>query len=117
MRNGYLPERDILTGLGSIPVEVPRVRDRRKEVSQPVQFTSSILPKYLRKTKSMEELIPWLYLKGVSTNDFPEALQALLGTDAPGICETVCRLKSKERRNTTPGGEETSLENTTSTGG
>ena len=78
VRNGYLPERDILTGLGSIPVSVPRVRDRRKEVSQPVQFTSSILPKYLRKTKSMEELIPWLYLKGVSTNDFPEALQAPL---------------------------------------
>jgi len=78
VRNGYPKERDILTGLGSIPVSVPRVRDRRKEVSQPVQFTSSILPKYLRKTKSMEELIPWLYLKGVSTNDFPEALQAPL---------------------------------------
>ncbi len=92
----YLPERDILTGLGSIPVEVPRVRDRRKGVSQPVRFTSSILPKYLRKTKSMEELIPWLYLKGVSTNDFPEALQALLGADAPGLSpQTVCRLKSK----------------------
>ena len=71
-------ERDILTGLGSIPVSVPRVRDRRKEVSQPIRFTSSILPKYLRKTKSIEELIPWLYLKGVSTNDFPEALQAPL---------------------------------------
>jgi len=64
-------------------------------VEESIRFTSGILPKYLRKIKSMEELIPWLYLKGISTNSFPEALQALLGTDAPGLSpQTICRLKA-----------------------
>ena len=79
VRNGYLPERDILTGLGSIPVSVPRVRDRRKEVSREFTLLRLSSLSIFRKTKSIEELIPWLYLKGVSTNDFPEALQAPLG--------------------------------------
>jgi len=70
------------------------VRDKRSPADREV-FTSGILPKYLRKTKSMEELIPWLYLKGISTNDFPEALQSLLGTDAKGLsASTVTRLKA-----------------------
>lgn len=94
VRNGYLPKRTITTGVGDVEVQQPRVRDRRAE-NEKEHFTSSILPRYLRKTKSIEELIPWLYLKGVSTGDFHEALQALLGPDAPGLsASTVTRLKS-----------------------
>ena len=75
-------------------VSQPRVRDKRSG-SEREDFTPGILPKYLRKTKSIEELIPWLYLKGISTNDFPEALQSLLGADAKGLsASTVTRLKS-----------------------
>lgn len=92
VRNGYLPEREIQTGLGAISVKVPRVRDKRKE--DKVWFSSQILPPYLRRTKSLDELIPWLYLKGVSTGDFSEALSALLGADAPGLsASTISRLK------------------------
>jgi len=93
-RNGHLPERTITTGIGEVPVRQPRVRDRRPD-GEKVKFTSKILPPYLRKTKSIEDLIPWLYLKGVSTGDFPEALSALLGPDAAGLsATTVTRLKS-----------------------
>jgi transposase-like protein len=76
-------------------VKAPRVEDRRvDEQGQRFHFTSSILPPYLRRTKSIEELIPWLYLKGISTGDFSEALAALLGKDAPGLsASTVVRLK------------------------
>lgn len=93
VRNGYLPERKIVTGLGEIEVRQPRVADRRKaEEREP--FSSKILPPYLRKTKSIEELIPWLYLKGISTGAFPEALQAILGPDCPGLAATtITRLK------------------------
>jgi putative transposase len=96
VRNGYLPDRDIQTGIGPVPVKVPRARDRQPDQgSEPIRFKSSLLPPYLRKTKSMEELIPWLYLKGVSTNDFTEALAALLGKDSPGLsASTISRLKS-----------------------
>ena len=94
VRNGFLPERELMTGIGKVRVKQPRVRDKRPP-EQREFFTSAVLPKYLRKTKSMEELIPWLYLKGISTNDFPEALQALLGTDAKGLsASTITRLKS-----------------------
>ena len=94
VRNGFLPERTLLTGLGEIPVRQPRVRDRRPP-EQREKFSSTILPPYLRKTKSVEELIPWLYLKGISTGDFSEALAALLGPDAKGLsATTVTRLKS-----------------------
>src|SRR5215467_2075226 len=94
VRNGYLPQRTILTGLGSVEVKQPRVHDRRPP-DEREKFTSAILPPYLRKTKSVEELIPWLYLKGVSTGDFSEALAALLGPDAKGLsATTVTRLKS-----------------------
>ena len=94
VRNGFLPEREIMTGIGKVPVMQPRVRDKRSP-EQREFFTPAVLPKYLRRTKSMEELIPWLYLKGISTNDFPEALQSLLGAGAKGLsASTITRLKS-----------------------
>jgi transposase-like protein len=94
VRNGHLPERSVTTGIGEVQVRQPRVRDRRPD-REKVKFTSNILPPYLRKTKSIEDLIPWLYLKGVSTGEFPEALAALLGPDAAGLsATTVTRLKS-----------------------
>ncbi len=93
VRNGYLPEREIVTGIGPVKVKQPRVHDRRPEAERE-KFSSAILPPYLRKTRSMEDLIPWLYLKGVSTGDFSEALAALIGTDTPGFsATTVTRLK------------------------
>ena len=94
VRNGFMPERKIVTGLGEIAVKQPRVHDRRP-AEEREQFTSKILPPYLRKTKAIEELIPWLYLKGISTGGFHEALQALLGPDCPGLsATTITRLKS-----------------------
>jgi transposase-like protein len=91
VRNGYLPERTIQTGLGDVPVKAPRVRDRAGQL----RFRSSILPPYLRRTKTIEELLPWLYLKGISTGGFSEALAALLGRDAPGLSAgTISRLKA-----------------------
>lgn len=94
VRNGYLPQREITSGVGAVKVKQPRVRDRRP-ADQAEPFTSKILPPYLRKTKSIEELIPWLYLKGVSTGDFSEALTALVGPGCPGLsATTVTRLKS-----------------------
>jgi putative transposase len=94
VRNGYLPERTIATGVGLVGVKQPRVHDRRPP-QQREKFSSTILPPYLRKTRSIEELIPWLYLKGVSTGDFSEALAALLGPQAKGLsATTVTRLKA-----------------------
>lgn len=91
VRNGYLPEREIQTGVGPVKVKVPKVRDKS---GGGVKFNSSLLPPYLRKTKSVEEVLPWLYLKGISTGDFKEALQALLGADAKGLSAgTVSRCK------------------------
>ncbi len=91
VRNGYLPERTIQIGLGEVGIKAPRVRDRTSKI----RFTSAILPPYLRRTKTIEELLPWLYLKGISTGDFPEALAALLGRDAPGLAAaTISRLKA-----------------------
>jgi transposase-like protein len=87
IRNGHLPERAIQTGIGAVEVQQPA--DQREV------FTSAILPPYLRKTRSLEGLLPWLYLKGVSTGDFSEALQAILGPDAPGLsATTITRLKA-----------------------
>lgn len=95
VRNGYAFERELQTGLGPIPVKQPRVNDKRiDEHGHRIRFTSSILPPYLRKTKSLEELIPWLYLRGISSGDFTQALAALVGADAPGLsASTVVRLK------------------------
>jgi len=94
-RNGYLPEREIQTGIGPVSVKVPRVRDRQADETEPIKFSSALLPPYLRKTKSMEELMPWLYLKGISTGAFNEALAALVGKDAQGLSSsTISRLKT-----------------------
>ncbi len=84
VRHGHLPEREVMTGIGPVPVKVPRVRDRGADEDN-VTFRPSILPKYLRKAKSIEELLPWIYLRGVSTDDFTEALEALLGPNAKGL--------------------------------
>jgi putative transposase len=94
VRNGFLPERTIQTGIGPVPVRQPRVRDRGASVpGAKIRFTSAILPRYLRRTRSLDELLPWLYLKGLSTGDFGEALAALLGPDAPGLsASTISRL-------------------------
>jgi len=96
VRNGYHSEREIQTGLGQIPVRAPRARDRKPDpLEDPIRFTSAILPPYLRRTKSIETLLPWLYLKGISTGDFTEPLAALLGINAPGLSPaTISRLKT-----------------------
>jgi putative transposase len=94
VRNGSLPARQILTGAGPLEISQPRVRDNSPEPTERVRFSSSILPAYLRKSKSIEELIPWLYLKGISTGDFSEALQALVGPEAKGLsANVIVRLK------------------------
>jgi putative transposase len=94
VRNGHLPERTIQTGIGEIQVKQPRVQDRRPS-EQREKFTPAVLPPYLRRTKSLEELIPWLYLKGLSTGDFSQALQAILGPEAPNLsATTITRLKA-----------------------
>jgi len=100
VRNGHKDERAIQTGIGPVTIRQPRVDDQRtNENGERIRFTSKILPPYLRKTKSIEELIPWLYLKGVSTGDFSEALAALLGPEAPGLsASTVVRLKEVWQR-------------------
>lgn len=93
VRNGYLPSRRIQTGIGDIEVRVPKTRDRS---GSGIHFNSSLLPPYLKRTKSVEELLPWLYLKGVSTGEYQEALCSILGPDAPGLsANTISRLKSK----------------------
>lgn len=93
VRNGCARPRTVVTGLGPIEVTMPRVHDRRSE-GEREKFASGILPPYLRKAKSIEQLLPWLYLKGISTGDFGEALSALLGPDCPGLsASTIVRLK------------------------
>jgi len=90
VRNGYLPARDLLTGAGAVHIRQPRVRDQRRKL----KFTSRILPPYLRRVPSLDALIPVLYLKGVSTGDFTEALEAILGPNAAGLSPTnIVRLK------------------------
>ena len=94
VRHGYLPEREIMTGIGPVAVRCPRVRDRISKGSERICFSSAILPPYARRSKSLEVLIPILYLKGVSTGDFEEALIALLGKGAGGLsASTIGRLK------------------------
>jgi transposase-like protein len=93
VRNGYLPERTVQTGVGDVSVQVPKVRDRS---GAGVRFNSNLLPPYLKRARSIEELIPWLYLKGISTGDYQEALAALLGDQAKGLsANTVSRLKKQ----------------------
>jgi putative transposase len=96
VRHGHLPGREVMTGIGPVAVRQPRVRDRKAGADDPerIRFTPAILPPYARRSKSLEMLIPILYLKGISTGDFEEALAALLGKDAPGLsASTIARLK------------------------
>jgi putative transposase len=96
VRHGHLPERQIMTGIGPVAVRQPRVRDREAGADDParIRYTPAILPPYARRSKSLDTLIPILYLKGVSTGDFAPALAALLGKDAPGLsATTIARLK------------------------
>ena len=94
VRHGRLPERQVMTGIGPVAVRQPRVRDRAATEEDRIRFTPAILPPYARRSKSLEALLPILYLKGVSTGDFAEALMALLGKDAPGLsASTIARLK------------------------
>ena len=94
VRHGHLPEREIMTGIGPVTVRQPRVRDREAIGGERIRFSPTILPPYARRTKSLEVLIPILYLKGVSTGDFEEALGALLGKEASGLsASTITRLK------------------------
>ena len=91
VRNGYLPEREVLTGVGPIPVKVPKVRSRGEE---PVVFRSSLVPPYVRKARRVEAALPWLYLKGVATGQMQGALEVLVGPDAKGLSAAVIgRLK------------------------
>lgn len=93
VRNGYLPERTIQTGLGDVAVRVPKVRDRS---DTGIKFNSHLLPPYLKRSTSIEEMLPWLYLKGLSTGDYGEALSSLLGEQAKGLSSnTISRLKSQ----------------------
>lgn len=92
VRNGYLPARTLQTGIGDVDIQVPKIRDR---THTGIKFNSSLLPPYLKRTKSIEELLPWLYLKGISTGDYSEALASLLGENAKGLsANTISRLKS-----------------------
>ena len=94
VRNGHLPARELVTGAGTLEVQQPRVRDKSPDAEDRVRFSSSILPPYLRRSKAIDELIPWLYLKGISTGDFSEALQSLTGAPVDSIsASTVVRLK------------------------
>jgi transposase-like protein len=96
VRHGHLPEREVRTGIGPVAVRQPRVRDRAAAADNPgrIRFSPSILPPYMRRSKSIETLLPILYLKGISTGDFSEALTALLGKDAAGLsASAIGRLK------------------------
>ncbi|MBO1365485.1 IS256 family transposase [Vibrio cholerae] len=93
VRNGYLPERRLQTGLGDIPVKVPKVRDR---TGSGIKFNSKLVPPYLKRTKNIEEVVPWLYLRGISTGDMQPALESLLGKEAKGLsANSVSRLKQQ----------------------
>lgn len=92
VRHGHGPERTIQTGIGAVPVQRVKVRDRAAAAGSPahrVVFTSAILPKWARRTASLDALLPVLYLRGVSSGDFQEALAALLGQDAPNLSPSV----------------------------
>lgn len=93
VRNGYLPERELQTGIGPVAVKVPKVRSRTGE---PITFRSALVPPYVRKTKSLEAALPWLYLKGISTGEMSEALKVLVGESASGLsASTVSKLKTQ----------------------
>lgn len=91
VRNGYLPERKIQTGIGPVSVRIPKLRSKD---GTPIQFHSALVPPYIRKTRSLEAALPWLYLKGISIGEMGEALKVLVGSDAEGLsASTISRLK------------------------
>jgi transposase-like protein len=90
VRHGHGPEREIQTGIGPVPVARVRIRDRgASSPAEQIRFSSTILPKWARRTRSLDALLPVLYLRGISTGDFQEALAALLGKDAPNLSPAV----------------------------
>jgi transposase-like protein len=94
VRHGHLPERNIQTGIGSVRVRQPRVRDRAADGSAKIHFSPCILPKHARRTKSLDAVLPVLYLKGISAGSLQDALSALLGPDAPNLSsDTILRLR------------------------
>lgn len=97
VRHGHLPERKVITGIGAIPVKVPRARDRKENNKEDtIRFTSQLLPPYVRRSKSIEATIPYLYLKGISSGDFSQVMPVLLGKDAVGFSgDTVLRLRQQ----------------------
>jgi putative transposase len=96
VRHGHDPVRAIQTGIGPVEVQKPKARDRGATSGGRIRFTSNILPKWARRTKSLDALLPVLYLRGISAGDFQEALAALLGKDAPNLSAAViARLKSE----------------------
>lgn len=93
VRNGYLPEREVLTAIGPVPVKLPKVRDRS---GQGVKFNSAIVPPYVRRSAKLSAALPWLYLKGISSGDMSEALSVLVGEEAKGLsANVVSRLKAQ----------------------
>jgi putative transposase len=91
VRNGYQPERDLQTSLGPVAVKIPKVRSK---TGKPVTFRSALVPPYIRKTRTLEAALPWLYLKGVSSGEMGSALEVLVGPEAKGLsASTVSRLK------------------------
>ena len=90
VRHGYGPERSIQPGIGALDVRRPKVRDRAAgPADEKVRFSSAILPKWARRSRSLDALLPVLYLRGISTGDFREALSAILGADAPNLSPSV----------------------------
>jgi putative transposase len=91
VRSGHHPERELQTGIGPVTVKVPKVRSRD---GTPVTFRSALVPPYVRKTRSLEAALPWLYLKGISSGEMQSALEVLIGPEAKGLsASTVSRLK------------------------
>ena len=94
VRNGHLPKRKIQTGIGDVAVKMPRVRDRSNE-SESIRFHSNLIPNYMRRTATLDVLLPLMYLKGISTGDFQSTLAPLLGSDAKNLSPNVIsRLKA-----------------------
>ena len=92
VRNGYHPERKLSTGVGEVDIKLPRIRDRQDDSS--IVFHSSLIPPYIRRTKSLDDLLPLLYLNGISTNRFQEVLQPILGSNARNVSsQVICKLK------------------------
>lgn len=94
VRNGYLPKRELQTGIGPVTVQIPKVRAKTGE---PVTFRSALVPPYVRKTKSLEAALPWLYLKGVSSGEMGVALKVLVRSEAAGLSASTVVLSGCRR--------------------